>query len=185
MEHRCQHLQAVREEGQARNGFAIDRVLDILPRFIGAGTDASSVKASTVDQLTAIGKQNGVKFIVRGGLLAVNSENTGEETKTSIQLYVDIVSVESATINSLRVEGIGTQKGTASGATQLNSIDVTSSKFRDSSLAVALSEENVRVWMRWPFQRTAAARDCRNIWSVRPMNCRIQSRLDRAFIVPS
>jgi 2C-methyl-D-erythritol 2,4-cyclodiphosphate synthase len=39
-----------------------------LARLLNAGTDASSVKAMTIEQLGALGKQNGIKFVVRGVL---------------------------------------------------------------------------------------------------------------------
>src|SRR5437879_3276795 len=48
---------------------------DVLPRMINAGGDASAVAAMTVEQVATLGKQNGVKFVVRGGLLAVTTEN--------------------------------------------------------------------------------------------------------------
>ena len=113
---------------------------DILPRVIAADSEASSGKALSLEQITALGKQNGMKFVVRGGLLAVTSENAGEEIKTNVQLYADVVSVEPTTVSSVRAEGAGIQKRTTADATvQLSSIDFRSSKFRLSALGKASS----------------------------------------------
>ena len=113
---------------------------DLLPRVISAGTDAAAIKGLTVDQLVTLGKQNGLKFIVRGGLLAISSESAGEETKTSAQLYAEIISVDTANVSSVRAEGIGAQKGPAPDTTaQLGSTDFRSNEFRASALGQALS----------------------------------------------
>jgi protocatechuate 3,4-dioxygenase beta subunit len=109
---------------------------DVLPRMINAGGDASAVAAMTVEQVATLGKQNGVKFVVRGGLLAVTTENAGEETKIGAQLYANIISVESASDNNVRAEGSGAQKGPAA---ELSSVDLKSAVFRDSALGQALS----------------------------------------------
>lgn len=109
---------------------------DVLPRMINAGGDASAVAAMTVEQVATLGKQNGVKFVVRGGLLAVTSENAGEETKIGAQLYANIISVESASDNNVRAEGSGAQKGPAA---ELSSVDLKSAVFHDSALGQALS----------------------------------------------
>ncbi|HEY3026962.1 MAG TPA: carboxypeptidase regulatory-like domain-containing protein [Pyrinomonadaceae bacterium] len=113
---------------------------DLLPRVISAGPDATEIKGLTVDQLVALGKQNGLKFIVRGGLLAVNSESAGEDTKVNIQFYAEIASVETANVSSVRAEGIGARKGPAPDTTaQLGSADFRSNEFRASALGQALS----------------------------------------------
>jgi len=109
---------------------------DVLPRMINAGADASALSAMTVEQVATLGKQNGVKFVVRGGLLAVTTENAGEETKIGAQLYANIISVESASDNNVRAEGSGAQKGPAA---ELSSVDLKSDVFRDSALGQALS----------------------------------------------
>ena len=109
---------------------------DVLPRIINAVVDPSASAAMNVEQLATLGKQNGVKFVVRGGLLAVTSENAGEETRVGVQLYANITSVESASDNNVRAEGSGTQKGPVA---ELSSVDLKSAVFRDSALGQALS----------------------------------------------
>lgn len=109
---------------------------DVLPRMLNAGLDPSAVAALNVEQLVTLGKQNGVKFVVRGGLLAVTTENAGEETKIGVQLYASITSLESASDTNVRVEGSGTQKGPVA---ELSSVDLKSAVFRDSALGQALS----------------------------------------------
>src|SRR5690349_20910992 len=74
---------------------------DVLPRMINAG-DPSTLTALNIEQLVTLGRQNGVKFVVRGGLLAVTTETAGEETKIGVQLYATITSVESASDTNVR-----------------------------------------------------------------------------------
>ena len=109
---------------------------DVLPRMLNAGLDPSAATPLNVEQVVTLGRQNGVKFVVRGGLLAVTTENAGEETKIVVQLYASITSVESASENNVRAEGSGTQKGPV---VELSSVDLKSAVFRDSALGQALS----------------------------------------------
>ena len=111
---------------------------NLLARPLKAGADASAIRAMTVEQLAALGKQNGVKYVVRGGLLAVNAESIGGELKTIIQLYADVISTETSAVNSVRAEGAGTQPGTAA-ALQWKSIDLAGGEFRNTSVGQALS----------------------------------------------
>lgn len=112
---------------------------DLLPRVIGAGTDASSIKGLTVDQLAALGKQSGVRFVVRGGLLAITSERAGGEVKITVQLYADIVAAETGSLSNVRAEGVGAQTGSGDITAQLSSVDFKSGKFRGSGLGQAFS----------------------------------------------
>jgi protocatechuate 3,4-dioxygenase beta subunit len=109
---------------------------DVLPRMLNAGLDPSAAAAMNVEQVVTLGKQHGVKFVVRGGLLTVTTENAGEETKIVVQLYASITSVESASDNNVRAEGSGTQKGPVA---ELSSVDLKTAGFRDSALNQALS----------------------------------------------
>src|SRR5262245_7255810 len=63
----------------------------------------SAQSGLAVEELAALGKQSGVKFVIRGGLLALNSKE--------VQLYADIVSVETASTTSVRAESVGTRSG--------------------------------------------------------------------------
>jgi protocatechuate 3,4-dioxygenase beta subunit len=109
---------------------------DVLPRMLNPALDASASGAMNVEQVVTLGKQHGVKFVVRGGLLAVTTENAGEETKIGVQLYASITSVESASDNNVRAEGSGTQKGPVA---ELSSVDLKTAGFRGSALDQALS----------------------------------------------
>src|SRR5262245_27975885 len=51
----------------------------------------------TVEQLATSGKQDGVLFVVRGGLLAYGSGNAS--------LYADVISVETGAVTTVRAEG--------------------------------------------------------------------------------
>jgi hypothetical protein len=111
---------------------------DVLPRLLNNAS--TTPNTMTVEELAALGKQNGVKFIIRGGLLAVNAENAGGETKAAIQLYADLVSVEAVSQTSVRAEGLNTQPGKQSAKTSdLSSMNFSSSEFRNSAIGLALS----------------------------------------------
>jgi protocatechuate 3,4-dioxygenase beta subunit len=83
---------------------------DVLARRLDNATDASSVKAMTVEQLCAFGKQNGVKFVVRGGVLASGDGASVGTAGVGIQLYADIISVETFTVKTVRAEGNSPQQ---------------------------------------------------------------------------
>ncbi len=109
---------------------------DLLPRVLSTGADASAVKTMSVEQIVALGKQNGVKFIVRGGLLALVVDAAGTENKINAQLYAEIISVDAANIvNTVRAEGAGSQ---ADKLAALSATDVKSDQFGGSALGQAL-----------------------------------------------
>ncbi|HEV8370586.1 MAG TPA: carboxypeptidase regulatory-like domain-containing protein, partial [Pyrinomonadaceae bacterium] len=115
---------------------------DVLPRMLNAGLDPSASAAMSVEQVVTLGKQHGVKFVVRGGLLAVTTENAGEETKIGVQLYASITSVESPGDTNVRAEGSGTQKGPVA---ELSSVDLKAAGFRNSALDQALSAATMQL----------------------------------------
>ena len=86
----------------------------LLPKLIGPQGDLPATRDMTVEQLVALGKQYGVKFVVRGGVLAMTVDVVGEECKAAVELYAEIVSVESSAVNIVRAEGAGAQKGKSS-----------------------------------------------------------------------
>ena len=103
---------------------------DLLPRVI-SGAEIPATGSLTIEQVVAVGKQNGVKFVIRGGLLALTSEKAGQEVKVSAQLYAEIISIDAASIvSTLRAEGAATQ---ASAAETLAPIDLKSDQFRGSA----------------------------------------------------
>ncbi len=84
---------------------------DLLPKVLGADAGANATTGMTVQELTDMGRQFGVKLIVRGGVLPITVDTTGAETRATARLYVDIVTVESGTVDTIRVEGSDVQPG--------------------------------------------------------------------------
>jgi protocatechuate 3,4-dioxygenase beta subunit len=115
---------------------------DVLPRMLGAGVDPSTLAAMSFEQAAALGKQNGVKFVVRGGLLAVTDEQTGDGTKISVQLYANIISVESGSDINVRAEGSGAQTGPVA---DLSTVDPKGAAFRDSALGQAFAAATAQI----------------------------------------
>ncbi len=86
---------------------------DVLARHSNTATIATSIEAMTVEQLSALGKQQGVQFVVRGGLLPSGEADSSGETKAAIRLYADIVSVETLSSKSVRATGDSAEKDQA------------------------------------------------------------------------
>ncbi len=84
---------------------------DLLPRAVGAEAGAQTADALGVEQLAALGKQRGLKFVVRGGVLAVTASDGGGATIA--QVYAEVVSVESGEMRGVRAEGEGAGAGAA------------------------------------------------------------------------
>jgi protocatechuate 3,4-dioxygenase beta subunit len=82
---------------------------DVLPRLV-SGEAVKDPASIPVGDLAAIGKQQGAKFVVRGGILAVTWEKSGRDLKCGLQLFADIVDAESQAVSALRAEGEGVQK---------------------------------------------------------------------------
>ncbi|HEV8368762.1 MAG TPA: carboxypeptidase regulatory-like domain-containing protein [Pyrinomonadaceae bacterium] len=111
---------------------------DLLPRVISGAGDVAATSSLTVEQIAALGKQNGVRFVIRGGVLALTSEKAGQETKVSAQLYAEIISTDTASIvSTLRAEGTATQAGAVE---TLTAIDLTRDQFRSSATNRALTD---------------------------------------------
>src|SRR5215204_1756698 len=113
---------------------------DLLPRSVGPGADPSALKSMNVEQLAALGKQRGLKFVLRGGLLALTAEKAGEETKITVRLYAEIISVETGGVTSVRAEGAGTERGVPSGAgIKWDSLNLADGQSPTSALGRALA----------------------------------------------
>ncbi|MCX6579727.1 MAG: carboxypeptidase regulatory-like domain-containing protein [Candidatus Aminicenantes bacterium] len=83
---------------------------DLLPRVFAAEVDATAVTGMTVPQLAAYGKEQGVDFLVRGGLLAISAANIDNGVQVSVELYAEIISSELSTVKSVRASGVGAQR---------------------------------------------------------------------------
>jgi hypothetical protein len=79
---------------------------DVLPRLV-SGEAVEDPASIPVGDLAAIGKQQGAKFVVRGGILAVIWEKAGRDLTCGLQLFADIVDAESQAVSALRAEGEG------------------------------------------------------------------------------
>jgi protocatechuate 3,4-dioxygenase beta subunit len=84
--------------------------LDVLGRSISAGSP-EELAGSGVDELAALGSQQGVKWVLRGGLLAAVSERTGGDLTCRLVLYCDLIETETRTVTSFRAEGAATEPG--------------------------------------------------------------------------
>ncbi|HEX6624557.1 MAG TPA: carboxypeptidase regulatory-like domain-containing protein [Pyrinomonadaceae bacterium] len=84
---------------------------DLLPRAVGAEPGAAPAGTLGVEQLAAFGKQRGLKFVVRGGVLAV--ETSGAGAAVVAQVYAEVVSVEDGELRGVRAEGGGADAGAA------------------------------------------------------------------------
>lgn len=110
---------------------------NVVARALSASADSPGT--IPVEQLIALGNQSGVRAVVRGGVLALDSETAADETKISVQLYADVLSVESGTVNTVRAEGVGQQKGVALGPLRIDAVALARSEFSTSALGLALS----------------------------------------------
>jgi hypothetical protein len=114
---------------------------DISAQFFNWRNDASSIKDWPTKSLVTHGQKVRAQFVVRAGLLSASSDNLQGKVRTRIQLYAELVSVETA--NEVRVEarGVGYQRGEDSDATiAWDSIDFRSEEFGRSSVRSALAD---------------------------------------------
>jgi protocatechuate 3,4-dioxygenase beta subunit len=105
----------------------------ILARPLNAVPDNSQARAMTIEQLVALGKQSGLAFVIRGGLLAINSEGG----KTNVQLYAEVISIASGSMVGVRAEGTADE---ASTTPRWSSVVLNSAQFRASPLGKALMD---------------------------------------------
>jgi protocatechuate 3,4-dioxygenase beta subunit len=114
---------------------------DLLPRVMGSEMDLESYKSMNIEQVVQYGREKGVMFLVRGGILSLSAEQTGKkEINITIELYAEIISVKSSDSSSVRAQGNGTEKGRLSDSGMPGaSIQFPGKEFQDSALAKALT----------------------------------------------
>ncbi len=106
---------------------------DIVPKSLSADAPGNL----TVEQAVAIGRQNAVQFVVRGGLLALT---VGDQSNVTARLYAEVISVESGTVTVVNAEGTGTGSGaTTPGAIQWEAIDLNGASFASSAPGAAIA----------------------------------------------
>jgi ElaB/YqjD/DUF883 family membrane-anchored ribosome-binding protein len=112
----------------------LDAYKDLLPRLIA--TDASA-QTLTVEQLVALGKQNGASFVVRGGVLSATTEPMAGKSGMKVQVYAEVISVESGTVvATARSGGTATQ---ADPIEALSAVDPASENYPQSAVGQAFS----------------------------------------------
>ncbi len=99
---------------------------DVLPKSLNS--DAAT--PLNVEQLVALGKQNAVQFVIRGGILTL----AAADSNVTAQLYAEIISVESGGSSVVRAEGTA-----AGGSIQWSAIDLNSASFSSSAPGKALA----------------------------------------------
>jgi protocatechuate 3,4-dioxygenase beta subunit len=112
---------------------------DVLPRLIG-GDALREPATAGVSELAAIGKQQGARFVVRGGILAMTSERSGQDLRCGLELFADVVDTATLTISSLRAAGEGVETGQAlEDARRWDAYSWDSPEFARSALGQAMS----------------------------------------------
>ncbi|MDD2337047.1 MAG: carboxypeptidase regulatory-like domain-containing protein [Geobacteraceae bacterium] len=110
---------------------------DILARSLTGESESSS---QGVEQLSAMGRQQGMQYVLRSGVLGLLSEKSGRELKCEVGLYAELVSSQSGAIVSLRANGSGSEEDPAiNDARSWDAYNFKSSAFAQSALGQALS----------------------------------------------
>jgi hypothetical protein len=112
---------------------------DLVPRVFGTEADAGAVMGMTVPQLAAYGKEQGVDFFIRGGLLAVSTASIDNGVQVSVELYAEVISIEFNTLKSVRARGVGVQRVVYPYAkVPWEAIDISGSEFKYSAPGQAI-----------------------------------------------
>jgi protocatechuate 3,4-dioxygenase beta subunit len=111
---------------------------DVLARIISGVSETSGMG---VDELAAIGKKQGVRYVLRGGILALASEKAGQELRCSVGLYAELVASESSAVASLRANGAGAEENPSlDDVRRWETYDFGSEVFAQTALGRALNE---------------------------------------------
>ncbi len=112
---------------------------DVLARLVSAESLGAPANAG-IEQLAAFGKQQGVKFVLRGGILAVVSEKVGNDLKCQLELFSELIDTDSSIVSSLRAEGEGLETNSATDdARRWESYNWNSPGFAQAALGQALN----------------------------------------------
>jgi protocatechuate 3,4-dioxygenase beta subunit/TolB-like protein len=110
---------------------------DVLARVLAGVSETAGLGA---EQMAALGKQQGVRFILRGGILALDSEKIDKELKCRVGLYAELITCENGTSVSLRANGDGAEENAAiDDARHWEGYDFGSNVFAATALGRALS----------------------------------------------
>lgn len=78
---------------------------DVLPRIM-------AVDEPTLERLAATARQNGARFVIRGGVLAMIPEAMVEKNGVTTQIYAEVIAADTGSVvSTVRAEGKATQAG--------------------------------------------------------------------------
>lgn len=103
---------------------------DVLPKSLPPNSDATPDTALTLEQVVALGKQNAVQFVIRGGILTI----AVTQSNITVQIYAEVISVESGAVNVARAEGTA-----AGNSIQWSKVDLNSAGFSATALGTAFA----------------------------------------------
>ena len=107
---------------------------DIVPKSLSLSSDTPS--PVSLEQAVAIGKQNGLQFVVRGGLLALTVD---DQLSVNARLYAEIISVESGTVDVVNGQGSGTGTAATANGIQWSAVDLNGTGFTSTAPGSALA----------------------------------------------
>ena len=112
---------------------------DLLPKNMGADSGAGARPGMTVEEIVVLGKQFGVKFMVRGGVLPLGLEPGETENKARVWLFADVVSMDNSRVESVRVEGEGSQgSGLPAVGSAFEGVDLNAPDFARTAVGQAM-----------------------------------------------
>lgn len=107
---------------------------DVLVRPLKEVAGTSSMQ---IDQLTALGRQQGVRYLLRSGILGIKSDSA---LSCDVGLYAELISVDSGAVTTMRANGAGSEASPAvDDVRRWESYNFRSSAFARTSLGQALS----------------------------------------------
>jgi protocatechuate 3,4-dioxygenase beta subunit len=110
---------------------------DILVRPLKGATDSPD---KGVEQLAAMASQQGMRYLLRSGVLDIVSETGGQELRCDVGLYAELIASEGATVTSLRANGSGSESNPQmDDARRWDAYDFTGKTFSRNALGQALN----------------------------------------------
>jgi protocatechuate 3,4-dioxygenase beta subunit len=110
---------------------------DVLVRPLKGTSDNPD---GAVEQLAAMARQQGMRYLLRSGVLDILSETVDQELKCDVGLYAEVIASEGATVTSLRANGSGSESNSAlDDARRWNAYDFAGKVFSRNALGQALN----------------------------------------------
>jgi protocatechuate 3,4-dioxygenase beta subunit len=106
---------------------------DVLVRPVKGASETSGMQ---IDRLTALGRQQGVRYLLRSGILGIKSDSA---QSCDVGLYAELIAVDSGAVTSLRANGTGAEASAAiDDVRRWEAYNFKSSAFARTSLGQAL-----------------------------------------------